>query len=78
MKILTRKEQDEILRDVTVVTLLCLGHCDNIQLHTLVDCVANILDKTCGAEGIVAMKESLEEQVKIHLLARMAEKSGEE
>lgn len=68
MKILSRKDQDEVLMDaMQISSTLCGRGVPQDDIHELADCIIDIVALTSGHRGLVEMAQFLSEQIKLHM-----------
>ena len=74
MKILTRKDQDEILKEVmNIIEKTCGQNIDTKVLEELAESTFKITDITSGMKGLAMVLETLQEQIKLHAEILMKE-----
>lgn len=68
MKVLTKKEQDEVLMDaMQIISTLCGRGVPQNDIMQLADCIFDIVSKTSGIRGLTEMADFLAEQIKLHI-----------
>lgn len=68
MKVLTKKEQDEVLMDaMQIISTLCGRGVPQNDIEELADCIFDIVGKTSGKRGLTEMALFIAEQIKLHI-----------
>lgn len=65
MKILTRKEQDEILKSV----IQLIGEMSGMMTEGAADCIMEIIHHVAGDRGLAEVAETTMEQAKLFILS---------
>ena len=81
MKVLTRKDQNEILKCLTMIIDQCVVH--SVYTDTLADCFYDIAETVAGEKGVFDIMETMAEQAKARIVTALLgkeckEKRGEE